>query len=292
MEALTLNQISSHVYWLPPDSTTDRPVLGAITGERGALLVDAGNSEAHAGIFLAELARLEIKPTYLTLTHWHWDHVFGTAAFDLPTLASIETKNMVTRMARLDWRDEALDRRVARGEEIAFCRDMIKAELPNRDQLKLVPPHIGFSRQIELDLGGATCQIVHVGGDHAGDSSVIFIPEDKIIFISDCLYHDIYGGEAYTPAKLFPLIDRLLAFDAAYYLTGHDAKPTPRAEMIEMTTEMKRIGQLVQRLVGQFGADRAAIKRECFPETAAPPDEFQAYLVDAFVAGVERAARR
>ena len=74
MKQSSLNRISEHVYWLSPDATTDRPTLGAIVGKHATLIVDAGNSPAHANLFLEELARLEMaKPKYMVLTHWHWD---------------------------------------------------------------------------------------------------------------------------------------------------------------------------------------------------------------------------
>jgi glyoxylase-like metal-dependent hydrolase (beta-lactamase superfamily II) len=86
-----LNQISQHVYWLPPDATTDRPTLGAVVGERATLIVDAGNSPAHAELFLNELANAGAPaPAYLVLTHSHWDHVFGVSAYDLPVFAYTE----------------------------------------------------------------------------------------------------------------------------------------------------------------------------------------------------------
>ena len=59
------NQITPHVYWLSPDSTTDRPILGAIVGSRGTLLVDVGNSPAHVQIVLGELAKRQLPaPTF------------------------------------------------------------------------------------------------------------------------------------------------------------------------------------------------------------------------------------
>ena len=152
-----LNQLSRHVYWLPPDSRTDRPVLGVVSGSNATLLVDAGNSPAHANLLLAEITRLRLPPpAFLVLTHWHWDHIFGAHTLDLPTIASLETRRIVTQMAQLDWSDKALDRRVAEGSEIDFCRTMMKAELPDRSQLVIKPPEIGFTGQIELDLGGVT----------------------------------------------------------------------------------------------------------------------------------------
>ena len=55
MSKATLNQISPHVYWMAPDGNTDRPTLGVIAGTDATLLVDAGNSIAHAHLFLEAL---------------------------------------------------------------------------------------------------------------------------------------------------------------------------------------------------------------------------------------------
>ena len=89
-------------------------------------------------------------------------------------------------MRTLDWSDSALDQRVKEGSEIAFCRDMIKLELPHRSQRVFKIPEISFDSEIEIDLGGVSCQIKHVGGDHAEDSSIVFIPEDGIVFLRLC----------------------------------------------------------------------------------------------------------
>lgn len=136
----TFERIGPHVHWLSPASTTDRPVLGVIHGTLGTLVVEAGNSAAHAELLLREIAQAGIAPPdFVTLTHWHWDHVFGTATLDLPTFSHIETQRVVREMADYDWSDGALDRRVETGVEVAFCRDMIKAELPDRSDLMLRP---------------------------------------------------------------------------------------------------------------------------------------------------------
>jgi glyoxylase-like metal-dependent hydrolase (beta-lactamase superfamily II) len=284
MSKSELNRITEHIYWLSPDPTTDRPVLGAITGQQGTLVVEAGNSPAHARLFLAQLAGVEIvPPKFLFLTHWHWDHVFGAAAIDLPTFAHLETKRIMTEMAALDWSDEALDRRVEAGLEIAFCRDMIKAELPDRTGLVIRPPDIGFSHQVELDLGGITCRLEHVGGDHSADSSIAYIPEERVVFLSDCFYYDLYHQPPrYTAQKLFPLLDRLLSYDADYYLGGHNPEPLPRAELVDYARELKAIGRTVEK----FGQDRAAILADLEQQFGQAPNEDHLETVDAFLAGL------
>jgi glyoxylase-like metal-dependent hydrolase (beta-lactamase superfamily II) len=281
--------ISPHVRWLAPDSTTDRPVLGAISGARGTLLVDAGNSAAHAQVLLHELSKTDVAaPTFVALTHWHWDHVFGTAALDLPTVAHTETKRIVAAMAQLDWRDAALDRRVEEGVEIAFCRDMIKAELPDRSNLTLRPPNLGFTECVELELGGVTCHIVHVGGDHAHDSTVVYVPDDKIMFLGDCIYPDIYHtARRYTTTKLFPLLDRLLSYDTEWYLAGHHPAPMSRADLATEAALLKTIGQRVDEGEG----DRAAILADLPHLLGAPLNDDHVEIVDAFVAGRSSSVR-
>ena len=283
-----LNQIAPRVYWLPPDSTTDRPVLGVVEGARARLVVDAGNSPAHARLLLEEIERAGIAPpTFVALTHWHWDHVFGTCELPLPTFTHVETRRIVAEMAELDWSDEALDRRVEAGVEIAFCRDMIKAELPDRAGLMIRPPDIAFTGQVALDLGGITCRIVHVGGDHAADSSVVYVPEEGIVFLGDCLYPDIYHPvRRFTTAKLVPLVDTLLSFDAQWYLGGHDPQPIPRAEMIEYTSLLKTIGRVVEEHAG----DRAAVLAHLPRLLGRALDDDDLETVDEFLAGFDAAA--
>lgn len=82
-------------------------------------------------------------------------------------------------MAQQISRDEAFNHRVAEGSEIAFCRDMIKAELPDRANLVIRTPDLSFAAQLELNLGGVHCLVKHVGGDHASDATIIYVPEDS-----------------------------------------------------------------------------------------------------------------
>ena len=283
---LQLAQVSSHLYCSPADGTTDRPVLAAVVGERATLVIDAGNSTAHANLFLAELARLQIAaPTFVVLTHWHWDHVFGGVAFAAPIIAYAETTSVMEKMAKQDWRDEALDQRVAEGSEIAFCRDMIKAELPDRTSLVLRTPDLSFATQLEMNLGGVHCLVKHVGGDHASDATVIYVPEDKLLFLGDCLYQDLYHGPwNYTTQKLFPLLDEIASYDADCFIWSHGDAPMSRAEMAEWMQLLRTIGTLVE----QIGDDRARILEALPAHIGKAVDDDCVEYMDAFLAGLRR----
>ncbi len=281
---MKLNQLSDHVYWLPPDASTDRPVLGVVVGRRGSLLVDAGNSPAHARLLLSEIERLGLaSPRFAVLTHWHWDHVFGTAALALPTFASAETQRIVRHMAGLDWSDAALEARVAAGEEIEFCRDMIKAELPDRRGLVIVPPEIAFTGEVVLDLGGVHCQLIHVGGDHAADSVVVCVPEERALFLSDAISPNLYHRPpCYTRERVIALFDQLLACPADTYLAGHAPQPMSRADIADYGQQLRRAADVVQQHYPNKEASLAALEATVGrPLTADERED-----IDLFLAGM------
>ena len=280
----TFQQVSPHVYWLSPDPSTDRPILGVISGKRGSLIVDAGNSSAHAQVLLEQIYSHDLPaPAYLFLTHWHWDHVFGAARFAVPTFAHHETARIVERMSHFDWSDTALDQRVRDGLEIEFCRDMIKAELPNRASLVIQPPEIAFDLQVTIDLGDIPCQLIHVGGDHSHDSTVAYVPEDRVMFLGDCIYDDLHHGpRRLTTRKLLPLYERLLSYQADYYLPSHHTEPLTRQALADEYEMMTKIGRTVDRT----GDDRDTVMG-ALPEvlgTPLEPDHIE--IAEAFLAGL------
>src|SRR5215218_7181263 len=110
-----LCRISDRVYWMPP-GPPDRPSLCAVVGDRRTLMLDAGASSAHARRFLDGLSAEGVAPpSYVALTHSHWDHVFGAAEFDAHVIAQALTAETLIELAATDWSDEALDRRVVAG---------------------------------------------------------------------------------------------------------------------------------------------------------------------------------
>lgn len=267
MAANPMQRITEHVVWMQP-GPPDRPSLCAVTGERGTLMLDSGASDAHARLFLDGLRAFGVPaPRLVALTHWHWDHIFGAAEIAAPVICGAATARELARMAAYDWADPALDARVISGEEIAFCADNLKLELPEPRRVRVAPPDVIFDSALRIDLGGVTCRLQHVGGDHSADSAVIFVEPDGVLFLSDCLYDHIYAPiRHYTTARLFPLLDALARYDAAHYVEGHTTSVLSRAEYDELTGLMRLIGPLADAHPGDAeaitGAYRAATGRE------------------------------
>lgn len=284
-EPCTFRKLADNVYTMTPDSRTDRPSLGAIVGTTGTLLVETGNSTAHLRLFLDALAAEGVPaPRYAALTHWHWDHMFGSAALDgIPIFAYEETARQIALQASYAWDDAALDQRVVDGLEIAFCCDMIKAELPDRSNLQIVVPNVRFTDSVTLDLGGITCEIAHVGGDHSPDSAVVYVPEARALFLGDCHYPNIHHTPRfYTPDVVFPLVEKLLGYDAEVYVEGHGTGSMTRAEFEQFAADLHAACEAVER----FPNDREAALRDLQPRYA--DLEEVDWLVDAFMAGRAR----
>lgn len=281
----TLQKLTPRVCWLTPDERTDRPSLGAIIGAKGTLIIEAGASPAHTSHFLDALAAEHVPtPRYAVLTHWHWDHSFGAAALaGIPLFAHRETARQLAIQASYAWDDESLDQRVANGLEIAFCRDMIKAELSNRNDLKIITPDVLFDDWLTVDLGDLTCEIHHVGGDHSSDSSIVYVPQERVVFLGDCHYLNIHHEPRfYTPECIFPLVERLLGCDADSYVEGHSPDVLPRADLITFERDL----HAAHDAVVENQSNRAAALRQLQPnyQDMAEVD----WLVDAFIAGLAR----
>ena len=240
--------LSPHVDWFTPDDRTDRPSLGAVHGTAGTLLVEGGASVSHLSAFVAELeARGRPPVTGIALTHWHWDHSFGSAAVAAPVIAHRQTAEALALQAGYDWSDVALDARVADGREIAFCADMIKVELPDRSDLQIVLPSVIVEDSHSIDLGGVTAVMQHVGGDHAADSCVIYVPKDRVLFTGDALYERLYAPVHHlTVAGVRAVTKRLAGFDVAIAVEGHDDEVADEAAFAARLAELNQAADLVE----------------------------------------------
>lgn len=218
-----IHQITPNIYVSDNEELNDRPRLGYIKGSRYAIMIDAGNSPAHAQMFLDELKKMDLKdPDFVVLTHWHWDHVYGLCHLDIPSICSAKTQAKLMEMAKWQWDPISMQARLISGEDIEFCDSCIKVEYEDPKEIQVKTADIIFDKFLNIDLGDLNCLILLLDNDHAEDSSIVFIPEDKVIFLGDITspnYHD--GPEHYTLdgiTKLMTALDEL-NFETAIH--GH-----------------------------------------------------------------------
>jgi len=254
----TLHQVSDHVWWFTPDSRTDRASLAVVVGDNRTLMLELGASPAHTREFLQALTDKGLShPDFAILTHWHWDHSFGMEALNIPFAAQRDTAKHLQRMSDYDYSDDGLDDLVQRGIEVEFTRDHLIIELDNtqRRHLKLRQPDFIFDETHHYDLGSVNCEVVHVGGDHSADSCVMFIPEDKVLFMGDCFYYTVYEEPRHYTKEVLNLIEKLESFDAEQYIEGHSNTITTSSEIKEWFALIKRIFSLID----QHGIDNQTL---------------------------------
>ncbi|MFJ5716224.1 MBL fold metallo-hydrolase [Neobacillus sp. NPDC093127] len=277
-----LKQISNRIFYLPPYQETDRPILAAIVGEEKTLFIDAGNSSSHARLFMSQLEERNIGGDWLVLTHWHWDHIFGMSEFPVPIISHSMTQEKIKELQKLSWEDRDIDLRVKEGTEIPFCANAMKIELGNQRDILLSEPDITFETQMELNLGGLSCVIEHVGGDHSDDSSIVYIREEKCLFIGDCLYANLYSEKwNYTIENMLQLISKIEKYDAETFFLSHHEAPLTKEEFGSFIQLLKDAALLTKKYKGE----QEAIFREMSERLQRGLNELEIETIDYFING-------
>ncbi|KUO22305.1 MBL fold metallo-hydrolase [Streptomyces dysideae] len=190
---------------------------GLIVGDGTALVIDAGSS-------LGEGARLRTRAqeltghrvTHLALTHPHFDHVFGAAAF-----AGAEVYGPVGMDTVFAYERDALRADAVRnGLDPAAADEAVDA---------LVLPRHQVSGEWTLDLGGG-CQVLlaNVGPGHTAHDLAVLVPgSPEVVFCGDLVEEsgEPQAGPDAVPSHWPAALDRLLDLggEDALYVPGHGA---------------------------------------------------------------------
>lgn len=252
-------QLSPHVFIMHAEHETDRPILAAIIGTRRTLLLDAGNSPAHAQLFREKLEKRGIRqPDIVALTHWHWDHSFGTEAWGVPVIAHAETGRMLAALSGVEWSESSLEKLVRDGTINEGSANHIRLEYGDPGQIRFVAPDILFTDRMTIDLGGMVCELIHVGGDHSEDSCILYVREDQVLFLGDALAPSIYGGPwKYSSSEFIRLLELAYGYRASWYVESHGI-PMTESDFRADLAPWAHLAHVVERL----GPDRAPITNE------------------------------
>lgn len=238
-----LEKLTNRVYYLPYQDEGCQPSLGLIIGDKYCLVVDGGNNRHHAEEFLREVSKLDIPPLkYLTITHFHWDHIAGISTMDLTTIVNERNYENINTIKELLDNDEMLKPKEL-GRTMHRTANQLRKEIENG--IEIVNGDIIFQDKVDIDLGGIKCTIENIGGDHSEDSNLIYVGNEKVMFLGDSTYRDLNQRyKCYTMEKLVPLIEKIQKYDTEIYLTAHKPAYT-KESMKELFDMMLHIGKLV-----------------------------------------------
>ena len=69
-----------------------------------------------------------------------------------------------------------------------------RKEYCGQDKLSIVLSDITFSDKMTLDLGGITAQIFHTISPHSEDTTCVYVPEEKVLFLGDSTSEDFFNN--------------------------------------------------------------------------------------------------
>ncbi len=265
----------------------------------GAIHIDGGWAVCNAGIidlgdltlvfdtFLTPRAAQELKVVAETLTgrsvgvvansHFHNDHVWGNQSFGLNThiVSSIRTRQLISTagMEEFQWyaansvqKLESLRRQVqlAEGAQkrselslwIGYYEGLVEA-LPH---LSVRLPNITFENRFVIHGTRRSAELLTFENAHTGSDTVLWLPEDKIIFMSDLLFvgcHPHLGDG--DPLKLSGTLEELSRTGATAFIPGHG--PVGTLDDVElMASYIEHCHRTAAKLVeeGSTGAERLA----------------------------------
>lgn len=232
-------KLTAHVYHTENDAETDRPCIGYVKGEKASLLMDAGNSPAHAKLLQEGLAEAGLPlPRYIALTHAHWDHTYGLAGWTGVSIAGEKTNELLGKMKTWQWDDAAMAERVAKGEDSQFCDIHIRKEYHDRSKIQVEQAQLSFAGRLSIDLGGVTVELREMISPHAADAVVFLVPADGLLFLGDA-YCSVPVGEdwVYDKALLGRFIEALKAIEFSLAIKGHHPPQSKEELLAELQAE-------------------------------------------------------
>jgi cyclase len=173
----------------------------AIVSGTSALVYDTHCSVPHAERVRQALWAEGVRDFTVVLSHWHLDHVAGTAAFPgAPVIANKRTTAHLT----------AGRAEIERGDRPPPIRPLI---LPTQT----------FTGQMTLTIGAVTVELIEAN-IHSDDATVIWWPDAGLLFAGDTVEDTVtYVGESGAFATHLADLDRLASLKPRRILPNHGA---------------------------------------------------------------------
>ncbi|MFE1552417.1 MBL fold metallo-hydrolase [Streptomyces sp. NPDC058718] len=193
--------------------------VGLVVGAKALLLYDTGSTLAEGAELRGQISALTDggRVTHIALSHPHFDHVFGTAAFaGAEVFGAVGVAELLSRERdREDLRKDA----VAQGVDERAATEAADV---------LVAPRHVVSGEWTLDLGGRQVLLANVGPGHTGHDLALFVPgEREVVFCGDLVEEsgEPQAGPDAIPSRWPDALDRLLSLggEDAVYVPGHGA---------------------------------------------------------------------
>lgn len=164
--------------------------VGLIETDEGGILVDTPMLPADNRAWLSYVQRvLGNRPIlYVVNTDHHRGHILGNQYYDAPVIAhELAWKNMRGYGANF----------IQRVVESFKREPELQAQLAAID---IVRPTITFDNRLDIERGGRTVRLIHVGG-HTEATIIAWLPEERVLFAGDTVWGDQHPYMAQANSK-------------------------------------------------------------------------------------------
>ncbi|MEL4029729.1 hydrolase glyoxylase [Caldifermentibacillus hisashii] len=167
---------------------------------------------------------MKISLRFRTIYHGNLHHFLGMNEFDATVIVNSQTNEMIKEWQCLSYDDSSLQKYVTTNQMSAMCMKVIQTEMLNRDSFKLKSPDVIFENTLTIDLGNKVCLLESIKSTHTDDSTIIYIPDEKVVFLGDCAYGSTTNSLFhYKQSLLLPMIKDIQKYDAEMFLLGHES---------------------------------------------------------------------
>ena len=228
--------------------------VGLVLGDEWALVVDT-RGDARQGAELASAVRaVTALPITVAITHAHFDHCFGTGAFlPAPVYAHPRCRIVMDTTAEAQ-RAEWVDHYRARGDETtANALAATVVPLPDRPA------------PADVDLGGRTSRLLHLGRGHTDHDLVVHLPDADVVFAGDLVEQGAPPDFGDAVVAEWPgTLSALLALGPSTVVPGH-GDPVDAAFVAEQRDRIAEIAALHAAVArGELAAEEAE-RRSPYP---------------------------
>jgi cyclase len=175
---------------------------GAIATSEGVVVLDALSSEAIARQEREVIASVIKQPVrFLVSSTFHNNYTWGNVAFQ-----------DVIKVGHENYRADLLAQ---------MQRDRVS---PENQKARL--PQVTYRDRLTIHLGGKEIQILYLGRGHTRGDSIMFVPQDRIAYVSELFFSDqfLYINDGYGLSWLKTL-DAIQALPADILVPGHGPIP-------------------------------------------------------------------
>lgn len=185
--------------------------VGLVLGTERALVVDTRGDARQGAELAAAVREITTLPLVVAITHAHFDHCFGTAAFvPAPVHALPRCRAVLAATAAAQ-----------RSRWAAHYRD--RGDPGTADALAATEPRLpDADAPAALDLGGRPVELLHPGRGHTDHDLVVAVPDAGVVFAGDLVEQGAPPDLEDAVVPEWPAtLDALLALRPHTVVPGH-----------------------------------------------------------------------